>query len=93
MSVPIISFSDYLNYVYDIKNSDKLKVIDIQYKGNEKIFNQVEKMHNDTTSMLNGDRRKYYTIGQSIDRDEYLEKDGRDSKNVPYKLVKNISNK
>jgi len=71
---------DYLNTVFDIKNYIDVK--ELSYKGNENIYTKLEGMHNNVYNELTPDK---YTIGQSRERDEYLESINKNPIIVKYK--------
>lgn len=78
---------DFLNTIFDITEDvrNQLIIKEIEDLPNKiDIYHSIDKLHKSTCAELARDKKKLYTIGQSKDRDEILERKRINPKKVPY---------
>ena len=79
-----------LNTIFDITNEvrNQITIKEIEELSNKiSIYHDIDKLHKSTCDYLNMNKKKLYTIGQSRDRDEILERNRINPKRVHYKVI------
>jgi len=81
----------FLNTIFNLSEDYKNKIIikEIDDLPNKiSLYHDIDKLHKSTSNQLNKDKKKLYTIGQSRDRDNVLERNRINPKKVPYLISK-----